>query len=106
MNRQKLKLDELVVESFDTAAGPPARGTVRAHDYSEECITDEYQTCPRSCPQWETCNQQTCDTCAISCWGTCHTCGDSCWGSCPAEYTCGGQFSCDAPACTHANAHC
>jgi hypothetical protein len=106
MNRQKLKLDDLLVESFDTVLGPPARGTVRGHDYSEACFTDEYPTCPRSCPYWETCNQQTCDTCALSCGGTCHTCGDSCWGSCPAEYTCGGQFSCDAPACTQANAHC
>lgn len=105
MDRRKLSLQDLVVESFQTDEAHGARGTVKAHDYSEACYTDEFNTCPNSCGG--TCEPEyTCGTCAISCGGTCHTCPESCWGTCAAEYTCGGQFSCDVPACTHQYAHC
>lgn len=85
MKKRKLRLDELAIESFDTDAQALVRGTVRA---------------------FNTCNHQTCESCAISCGGTCNTCPASCYGTCVENYTCAGQYSCDEPACTAWNAHC
>ncbi|HEX6909725.1 MAG TPA: hypothetical protein VF142_05010 [Longimicrobium sp.] len=73
MNKLKLHLDELVVESFDTAGRAGEKGTV----FGEQC------TCPTACtcPGCETCDY-TCDD--PTCVG--QTCdGYTCEGSCPLD---------------------
>src|ERR1044071_2620958 len=73
MNRQKLRIDDLSVESFETIAPEQPRGTVAGHatvpfePVSCACVTDEFQSCPF------TCGLYSCDggTCAA----TCQTCG-------------------------------
>jgi hypothetical protein len=74
MNKLKLNLDELSVESFDTTRSEKNRGTV----FGEQC------TC------WTACGQNTCPgcpTCDNTCAGTCaFTCDDaSCAGTCDAS---------------------
>jgi len=89
----KLKLEDLAVESFDTT--PQAeneRGTV----FGEQECTCHTCTCP-GCPTCYASCQTNCDTCQESCYGSCEwscdgTCvGQTCWDSCPA---CGGSFYC------------
>ena len=84
MEKIRLSLDELTVQSFATTAGARAeRGTVRGHDLP----TDQVE-CPTADPNWNTC------------WATCgDTCGDSCGGSCgcggPSDwctYDCGSDW--------------
>ncbi|HEX6037679.1 hypothetical protein [Longimicrobium sp.] len=81
MNKLKLDLDQLTVESFDTdASGIARRGTVRAHSHlcgpSDVCTpTWGELTCGDTC-------DNTCNTCGASC-----GCGggsgyNSCYGSC------------------------
>src|SRR4051794_13243498 len=74
MNKLRLQLEDLVIDSFSTTPVRRAKGTV----YGEQC------TCPTAC----TCPG--CPTCDASCNGTCGaTCDASaCYG------TCGGD-SCD-----------
>ncbi|HEU0016399.1 MAG TPA: pinensin family lanthipeptide [Longimicrobium sp.] len=94
MKKLTLNLDDLQVESFETASAEAERGTVRAHDHcSCECQTLPGETCPGR------------ETCVYSCygsrcWDTCHldwTCGETCWyqscaGTC-FEYTC-NEWTC------------
>lgn len=51
MKKLNLHLDELSVESFETAAPDPARGTVRAHGDSSDCSygSPGYTACRLSC---------------------------------------------------------
>ena len=78
MEKVRLTLDELQVQSFATTDGPAdARGTVRAHD----APTDQLE-CPTACPEWDTC------------W---NTCGESCGGSC-ASCDC-ASAECSADTC-------
>ena len=86
MNKLKLRLDDLSVESFDTERMEKEKGTV---------VGEQLCTC-NSCPGQATCDYtcddatcpQTCDdnTCAVSCYGTCaascDTCSPSCWDTC------------------------
>jgi hypothetical protein len=112
MEKLKLDLDELVVESFNTAPGSPPEGTVAAHQQSGP-YTDECWSCGGSCGM-QTCDvtcdvrKDTCGTCAISCgqscWGTCDY--ESCRGSCWGQYTCAGADTCQYPACTGPGAAC
>jgi hypothetical protein len=94
MNKMKLNLDALAVESFDTSASAREKGTV----FGEQCTCPTACTCP-GCPTCDgtcpfTCDDYSCNgeaTCAgHTCDGTCHgeeTCGFSCWDTC--ERTCG-----------------
>jgi len=92
MNKLKLRLDDLHVDTFQTTSAPKQKGTV----FGEQCTCYTQCTCP-GCPTcYASCNGS-CDascngTCAASCDATCggscdwtcdNTCGDSCGG-----YTC------------------
>ncbi|HEX2206863.1 MAG TPA: hypothetical protein VHG93_04220 [Longimicrobium sp.] len=95
MNKLKLHLEALTVESFDTSATEKAKGTV----FGEQCTCYTQCTCP-GCP---TCaNYNTCDnTCNNTCPGTCaYTCDDY-----TCAYGCGGTnySNCD---CTQFDATC
>jgi len=71
MEKTRLSLDELEVQSFATIGAPDARrGTVRAHD----APTDEVE-CPTAYFEWDTC------------W-------NSCAGSCDCTVDCGGSRWC------------
>lgn len=93
MNKLRLQLDDLTVESFDTVAAPREKGTV----FGEQCTCDTACTCPGcpTCP--DTCQhtcEYTCDdaTCGgRTCDGTCYpVCPPSqwetCWRICGPEY--------------------
>ena len=76
MNKLKLQLDDLTVDSFDTSAVAREKGTVVA----EQCTCGGPVTCAYTCPV-------TCDdaTCAATCYNTCDdpTCVESCyWRDC------------------------
>lgn len=74
----KLKLEELVIDGFDTtAAGDGDNGTV----FGEQCTCHTNCTCP-GCP---TCDPSYCDT-------ACETCHHSCYGTC--DYTCHNYPTC------------
>src|SRR5215218_8064679 len=81
MNKLKLNLDELSVESFDTTRRERAKGTV----FGEQCTCYTQCTCP-GCP--------TCDaTCNATCAATCaYTCDDA---------TCGGTCDCSYDTCEY-----
>jgi hypothetical protein len=99
----KLNLDQLAVDSFDTAARQAEKGTV----FGEQCTCWTNCTCP-GCPTCDDtdCGQHTCDascngSCDASCGGTCDA---SCNGTC--DWTCGprcGQTAlytaCDGMEC-------
>jgi hypothetical protein len=104
MEKRKLRLEELVVESFETAASKELRGTVQGNEYSEACYTDEFPSCPRSC------EPRTCDEgCSASCGGTCYACATN---TCYGYYTCAGVNTCEFvdtcifPQCTAPGAAC
>lgn len=78
MPRQKLKLDDLEVESFSTGSGMQGQGTVRAR-----AATDA------------TCRGQ--ETCA----GGGDTCWDSCDGLCGSYYCATNAGSCGAETCVY-----
>lgn len=91
MNKLKLDVDQLAVESFALTTGDAQRGTVEAHSHlcppTTICI-ETYQpaTCAQSC--------QSCpgDSCAFTCGYTCnYTCDDP---SCVTCLTYCGQMSC------------
>ena len=85
MNKLKLNLDALQVETFHTRELETVRGTVGGHYVPKETVS-----CEGSCAA----------TCAGSCVYTCAgTCGASCQHSC--AFTC---ESCGDPTCTH-NSH-
>ena len=74
MQKLKLELDELQVESFGTYPEEAVRGTVAG--LNEPPYT---QSCNGSCVN--TCNScvNTClNTCQASCAGTCNTCAQTC----------------------------
>lgn len=79
MQKRKLDIDHLEVESFATEPVSGARGTVQAH------ITG-----PTNC------NPDTCDLTARRTCDTCNTCNYSCWDTCDIEATC--AMSCN-PTC-------
>ena len=97
MNKLKLQLEDLLVDSFDTTPVQKEKGTV----FGEQCTCYTNCTCP-GCPS--------CDaTCPATCAYTCDdascagSCGASCYGSC--DYSCdctnGGDtcaFSCNGMA--------
>lgn len=77
-----LNLDQLAVESFDTAAHMEKNGTV----FGEQCTCVTNCTCP-GCPTCDASCGGTCaGTCEASCNGTCgntcNSCDASCYGTC------------------------
>ncbi|MFL5539552.1 MAG: pinensin family lanthipeptide [Longimicrobiaceae bacterium] len=74
MKKIVLSLDALQVESFETAAGRPARGTVRGRD----AVDDEVGAASNdiSCETCQTCDDSQCD----SCWFNTCTCHVLCNG--------------------------
>ncbi|WP_420130425.1 hypothetical protein [Longimicrobium sp.] len=86
MNKLKLQLEDLSVESFDTTSHTRAKGTV----FGEQCTCYTQCTCP-GCP---TCYASCNGTCDASCNGTCDascngTCDASCGRACGTwDYTC------------------
>lgn len=87
MGKLRLNLDQLTVDSFDTASNAKEKGTV----FGEQCTCQTACSCP-GCP---TCDY-TCDdlTCPNTCFGSC---GGSCY------YTeCGGN-TVDARTCNPTN---
>lgn len=100
MNKMKLALDDLAVESFAPAEDPQRRGTVRAHDsgpYTDEC---------QSCGVDTGCGWGGCDT------QYCQSRGCPTNNTCPGYYTCAGVHTCDFvetcqyPQCTGPGAAC
>ena len=95
MNKLKLKLDDLQVDTFQTTAPQKAKGTV----FGEQCTCYTQCTCP-GCP---TCYQSCNGSCEVSCNGSCQaTCDVSCYGSCgyTCEYTacdCGTETQATSP---------
>lgn len=89
MNKLKLRLDDLLVESFETGdIGLEERGTVRGR--AETGLPTELFTCPVTC-------DSTCPRTCNSCWPmhTCSPCaeptvGDTCMGTCSCDYECMG----------------
>jgi hypothetical protein len=67
MNKLKLDVDELNVESFDIRVDDMERGTVEALNETATCG----ESCPNTCVSCVATCQNTCDA---SCWGTCYTC--------------------------------
>ena len=79
MEKLKLQLDNLTVESFDTTCEVKGSGTVRGEQATNTC--PGCPTCAATCAY--TCDDATCPncpTCAVSCNGTCQ--GQTCWDSC------------------------
>ena len=79
----KLKLEDLAVDSFDTTPEPEEkRGTVLGEQL---CTCPTNCTCP-GCPScgWASC-QTNCNTCDATCGGN-QTCWDSCDGICTTNF--------------------
>ncbi|HEX6373896.1 MAG TPA: hypothetical protein VF006_33515 [Longimicrobium sp.] len=92
MNKLRLRLDDLRIDSFDTSPAQQAKGTV----FGEQCTCYTQCTCP-GCP---TCYASCNGTCDASCNGTCAgTCGDSCYGTCDAGCMTAEGPSCVGPTC-------
>jgi hypothetical protein len=74
MNKLKLHLDDLSVESFDTERLEKAKGTV----VGEQCTCPGVATCDFTCDD-PTC-PYSCDD--NTCVGSCQTCSPTCWDTC------------------------
>jgi hypothetical protein len=91
MQKLKLRLDDLKVDTFQTTAAQREKGTV----FGEQCTCPTACTCP-GCP---TCDASCNGSCNASCNGTCDytceaSCNDTCYDTCAAS--CGScRFSCD-----------
>lgn len=78
MNKLKLHLDDLAVESFDTVRMEKAKGTV----VGEQCTCPGVNTCDFTCDD-PTCANTCAETCDDNtCVGSCLTCSPSCWDTC------------------------
>jgi hypothetical protein len=77
MQKLRLSLERLQVESFHPDGAVGARGTVPGYGFTE--YADE--SCFQSCNGF--CSDGTCNTCDASCYGSCAvTCGTTCGASC------------------------
>jgi len=92
VNKLKLHLEDLHVDTFQTTSAEKPKGTV----FGEQCTCYTQCTCP-GCP---TCYASCNGSCDASCNGTCAascdaTCGGSCDWTCndTCNYSCGG-YSC------------
>jgi hypothetical protein len=111
MNKLKLHLEDLAVESFDTCTPARDKGTV----FAEQCscggtcagqATCDYTCDDATCPY--TCDDNTCaascnGSCDASCYGTCGeytcalTCEDTCRPRLCGTYQTGGYYACPLP---------
>ena len=91
MNKLKLQLEDLLVDSFDTTAPQKAKGTV----FGEQCTCYTNCTCP-GCP---TCDASCNGTCDASCNGSCASCDATCGGTCDWSCGCTYEASCDGYTC-------
>jgi len=88
VNKLKLRLEDLRIDSFTTEPARKEKGTV----FGEQCTCYTQCTCP-GCPTCDascngTCNATACGSCGASCGGTCeYSCDYSCGGTC-GEYGC------------------
>ena len=83
----KLRLEDLVIDSFHTAGAGRRAGTV----FGEQC----------TCPNYTPCMPTVVATCAYSCPDTC---GDSCDGpSCDYSCACNSQAPCPTALYTNCN---
>jgi len=100
MKKLKLQLDELQVESFQTARGHATRGTVQGNAPPTSMCTDYIDcTWDFGCEtQVASCNGSCGNTCDATC-GSCNgTCYGSCYGSCDATcFSC--EYSCYESGC-------
>ena len=89
MRRQKLSLEALAVDSFETSAGTGERGTVRGRESDDEpiefggCTCDESCLCPTAAYYCATV-QETVISCDYTFNGSCHRTNVTC-----------GSFSCN-----------
>jgi hypothetical protein len=81
---KKLRIDDLVVESFVTAAGTAVRGTVQGHE-------ETYATGCLRCPTVQGCDDSL-NICASRDEKTCQGATDC--GSCYEANTCDPRFGC------------
>jgi hypothetical protein len=91
MKKLSLKLDELLVESFDTTASPRRRGTAFAYDSDtgQPCAnTEAGHTCDTTCYQIDCGCTGYNGTCDVSCNGTCNGQGDTCVYGCATYLGC------------------
>jgi len=87
MNKLKLHLEDLQVDTFQTTSAEKPKGTV----FGEQCTCYTQCTCP-GCP---TCYASCNGSCDASCNGTCAaSCDASCNGTCDCG-TGGGFSQCD-----------
>lgn len=102
MEKLKLKIEDLKVETFNTSALKTKKGTVLANtgDHCIACETDPEPSCQATSPGMG-CGLPTIDdTCGDN--NTCvNTCGNSCGGTC--DHTCNQPTcdTCDIGQCTH-----
>ena len=99
MQKRRLAVEELGVESFDTSPVPRMRGTVAGHYFTAvNCATDEYVSCAGSCDV---------DKCfpvatgASGCYP--YTCGEP---TCVSGVQTCGESSCDPPGCSGPGTPC
>jgi hypothetical protein len=91
MNKLKLRLDDLQVDTFQTTSMRKEKGTVYGRQewtYDVMVCQDTWHgsSCEVSC--FSNCDASCYDTCAVSCNGSCDwTCAASCGASCDG-YTC------------------
>lgn len=91
MSKLKLQVDELCVESFETADDGAARGTVHGHftnGAASGCFTCNFSACVETCP--DTCDNSL-DYCTCACTADCTNVGPGCHhisdaGSCPCYH--------------------
>ena len=86
-SKLRLQMDDLCVETFETARDPQERGTVRAH---EPDTSTAYQ--------WWGC------ACGTEAHNTCGTCAPTFAATCPPRPECGTQYetnyaTCGDPTC-------
>jgi hypothetical protein len=96
MKKLRLTLEDLSVESFQTAPHRQRPGTVAGHGFSDttchQIICDCHSNgteCQSnySCPD-TACDCPGTDTCGDSCGGTCDSCDHSCGGTCDYDSFC------------------
>ena len=92
MNKLKLALDDLHVDTFQTTPVEAPKGTV----FGEQCTCYTNCTCP-GCP---TCDASCNGTCDASCNGTCDaSCNGTCNLTCDAIQCGTWDASCDGMSC-------
>jgi hypothetical protein len=92
MEKLRLAVEQLVVETFEASGLPLRMGTVHARD---SAITDEYDSCGVE-------TECGANGCSAHCGSAGCPGSDTCPGyySCAGVYTCGGVDTCQWPACT------